>query len=103
MAGGFLQTAAAQAHRKLVQGKQIMLDADREKIFSFLSNKEDSKYTPRSGEITEDRRLLPMRAVYGFHVGENLSQDTSNFVAIQFVRELAQKLKSIALFILRHR
>ena len=56
MAGGFLQTAAAQALWKLVQGKQSMLDASREEILSFLSNEEDSKYTPRNGEITGDHR-----------------------------------------------
>merc|ERR1712157_388196 len=51
VAGGFLQTSAAQVLRKFVQGKESMLDADREEILSFLSSKEDSEYAPQSGEI----------------------------------------------------
>jgi len=52
MVGSFLQTSDAAALRRLLMGKQDLLDADRQELLSFLSGKEDSEYTPRSGEIT---------------------------------------------------
>merc|ERR1719410_3072361 len=52
MAGGFLQTGAAQILKKLALGKQDMLNVDRQELLSFLSGKQASGYTPQSGEIT---------------------------------------------------
>merc|ERR1719264_1772058 len=52
MAGGFLQTGAAQVVKKLVLAKQGMLDGDRQELLSFLSGKQGSAYVPQSGEIT---------------------------------------------------
>merc|ERR1719361_1991243 len=44
MAGGFVQTGAAQIVRKLVLAKQDMLDGDRQEVLSFLSGKQGSAY-----------------------------------------------------------
>jgi len=52
MAGSFLQTQAARLLRQLVLGKQDMLDADRQELVAFLSDKQEGGYAPRSGEIT---------------------------------------------------
>jgi len=52
MAGSFLQTDAAQALRKMLLGKQDMLDVDRQELLSFLSGGSSSEYAPKSGEIT---------------------------------------------------
>merc|ERR550532_1440807 len=52
MAGGFLQTGAAQMLKKLALAKQDMADADRQELLSFLSGRQGSAYAPQSGEIT---------------------------------------------------
>jgi len=52
MAGGFLQTDAAQVLRRLALGKQDLLDADRQELLAFLSGGGASGYAPQSGEIT---------------------------------------------------
>jgi len=54
MAGGFLQTDTAQVLRRMVQGKQDMIDMDRQEILAFLAGTQQSVdgYAPSSGEIT---------------------------------------------------
>merc|ERR1719150_2193666 len=52
MAGGFLQTGAAQILKKLALSKQNMNDGDRQELLSFLSGRHGSGYAPQSGEIT---------------------------------------------------
>jgi len=54
MSGGFLQTDAAQVLLKLVQGKQDMIDMDRQELVAFLSGSsgESAGYAPQGGEIT---------------------------------------------------
>jgi septal ring factor EnvC (AmiA/AmiB activator) len=49
MGGAFLQTATAQAVRRLALDKQDMLDSDRQMLLSFLSG--DASYAPSSGEV----------------------------------------------------
>jgi len=50
MSGSFLQTTAAQAILKLAQSSSdILVDADRQELVSFLSG--SSEYAPSSGEI----------------------------------------------------
>merc|ERR1719343_1749591 len=53
MAGGFLQTNAAQILRKLITS-QDMNDPDRQELMVFLSSADhsDASYVPKSGEIT---------------------------------------------------
>jgi chromosome segregation ATPase len=53
-AGGaaFLQTAASDTLKKLVQAKDNMIDADREEVLSFLGASNSEDYAPQSGEIT---------------------------------------------------
>eukprot|EP00420_Gonyaulax_spinifera_P037036 CAMPEP_0197884024 /NCGR_PEP_ID=MMETSP1439-20131203/10622_1 /TAXON_ID=66791 /ORGANISM="Gonyaulax spinifera, Strain CCMP409" /LENGTH=728 /DNA_ID=CAMNT_0043503755 /DNA_START=64 /DNA_END=2250 /DNA_ORIENTATION=- len=52
IAGGFLQTGAAQVLKRLILGKQDMIDADRQELLAFLSASQGSQYVPQSGEIT---------------------------------------------------
>lgn len=52
MAGGFLQTTAAQVLRKIVISGKDMSDGDRQALMSFLGGSEDADYAPRSGEVT---------------------------------------------------
>jgi len=52
VAGGFLQTNAAQVLRRLTLAKEDMMDADRKEIMAFLSSTGSSDYSPQSGEIT---------------------------------------------------
>jgi len=51
-AGGFLQTGAAQALRKLVTAQQDMIDMDRQTVLAFLSGGQTSDYSPQSGQIS---------------------------------------------------
>jgi len=51
MAGAFLQSAAAEKIRALVQAQDKMLEADREEVMQFLSASQGSDYAPQSGEI----------------------------------------------------
>jgi len=51
MAGGFLQTKAAQV-LKLAIAKQDMLEGDRQDIVAFLSGTQGNGYAPASGQIT---------------------------------------------------
>merc|ERR1719412_2274042 len=51
MAGGFLQTRAAQVLRRLAD-KQDMLDGDRQELLAFLSGSHSVGYAPGSGEVT---------------------------------------------------
>merc|ERR1719379_1276438 len=50
MAGGFLQTQAAQVLRKLSISRQ-MVDMDRQTLVSFLSGSSEEGYAPASAEI----------------------------------------------------
>jgi len=50
MAGGFLQTSAAQVLRKL-SVSATMVDMDRNTLVSFLSGSQDEGYAPASAEI----------------------------------------------------
>lgn len=50
IAGGFLQTGAAQVLRQLANGRADMLESDRQVLVAFLS--QGSGYAPQSGEIT---------------------------------------------------
>jgi len=52
MSGGFLQTDAAQVLRRLAQGKQEMIDMDRQELLAFLDGTESDGYAPQSGDIT---------------------------------------------------
>lgn len=52
MAGGFLQTGAAQVIRQLALSSQSMVDEDRKDLLVFFSEGDGSKYAPKSGEIT---------------------------------------------------
>merc|ERR1719346_646521 len=51
MAGGFLQTRAAQVLRRLAD-KQDMLDGDRQELLAFLSGSHSAGYAPGSGEVS---------------------------------------------------
>merc|ERR550539_1246518 len=51
MAGSFLQTGGAKALRKLLLGKQEMVEVDRQELLAFLSSKQHTGYAPQSGEI----------------------------------------------------
>jgi len=52
MAGGFLQTGAAQVLKQLAMSSKLdILDADRQDLLSFLSDSSDEQYTPSSGDI----------------------------------------------------
>jgi len=51
MGGSFLQTAAADTLRKVVNSRETMLDADRQEVLAFLSGKQGGEYAPASGEI----------------------------------------------------
>merc|ERR1719424_525047 len=50
MAGGFLQTDAAQVLKKAIMSNNNIMDADREDVMAFLSA--DSTYSPSSGSIS---------------------------------------------------
>jgi len=50
MAGGFLQTDAANVLKKAVLSSAVIMDADRQDIMAFLSN--DASYSPSSGSIS---------------------------------------------------
>merc|ERR1719265_116982 len=47
----FLQSAAANVVKHVVQARDDMLDADREDVMAFLSASQDSEYSPQSGQI----------------------------------------------------
>merc|ERR1719411_1154486 len=51
MAGSFLQTGGAKALRKLLLGKQEVIEVDRQELLSFLSGEQHAGYAPQSGEI----------------------------------------------------
>merc|ERR1719361_2857814 len=51
MAGSFLQTGGAKALRKLLLGKQDMIEVDRQELLAFLSGEQHAEYAPQSGEI----------------------------------------------------
>merc|ERR1719387_3408092 len=51
MAGGFLQTGAADVLRRLTIAKADMLDIDRQELVAFLSGTQKEGYAPASGEI----------------------------------------------------
>merc|ERR1719189_1257523 len=57
MAGGFLQTQAAQVLRVAIN-KADMLDGDRQELVAFLSGSHSTGYAPASGEITGILREL---------------------------------------------
>jgi len=52
MAGGFLQTSAANVLRQFVENKQDMMEDDRQVVESFLSVPWGAGYAPQSGQIT---------------------------------------------------
>merc|ERR1712066_146687 len=52
MAGGFLQTSAANILRQLVAKKQDIADEDRQQLDAFLSVPWGAGYGPQSGQIT---------------------------------------------------
>lgn len=51
MAGGFLQTDAAQVLKNLMLSKQNIIEGDRQEILSFLSGAQGEHYAPQGGEI----------------------------------------------------
>merc|ERR1712032_651109 len=51
MAGGFLQTRAAQVLRDFMRHEAEMNELDRETLTSFLSASTQSTYAPKSGQI----------------------------------------------------
>jgi len=51
MAGGFLQTNAAQALKKIAMTDTNLMDADRQDIMAFLSGGQNGQYVPQSGQI----------------------------------------------------
>jgi len=51
MGSSFLQTAAADVLRKVVNTRESMLDADRQEVLAFLSGQQGGEYAPASGEI----------------------------------------------------
>jgi len=52
MAGGFLQTQAAQVLKAVVAARQGMASTDRQDVLAFLSGQVSGGYAPSSGEIT---------------------------------------------------
>merc|ERR1719210_850846 len=52
MAGGFLQTGAAQVLRQLVENRQDLMDEDRQRLDAFLSVPWGAGYGAQSGQIT---------------------------------------------------
>jgi chromosome segregation ATPase len=51
MAGGFLQTNAAQVLKKLVLTESNLMEADRQDIMAFISGGQENGYVPASGQI----------------------------------------------------
>jgi len=51
MAGGFLQTRAAQVLRLVLSKQQDMLEGDRQEVMAFLSGTQSNGYAPASGEV----------------------------------------------------
>jgi len=88
MAGGFLQTSAAQVLRDLAS-KQDMMEADRQELVAFLSG--STGYAPASGEITGILKEL----------GSNMAKSLADITAeeqssIQTYEELVKaKLKEV--------
>jgi len=91
MAGGFLQTGAADVLRQLAVSKQDMLDADRQDLLAFLSSSHGSGYAPASGEITGILKEM------GDTMSKSLADITADEMsAIQTFRELmAAKTKEV--------
>ena len=52
MAGGFLQTNAAQLLKKLVLSKEIRYENHQEEVLAFLGNEQSADYAPQSVAIT---------------------------------------------------
>eukprot|EP00443_Scrippsiella_acuminata_P112209 CAMPEP_0115696558 /NCGR_PEP_ID=MMETSP0272-20121206/65338_1 /TAXON_ID=71861 /ORGANISM="Scrippsiella trochoidea, Strain CCMP3099" /LENGTH=727 /DNA_ID=CAMNT_0003136781 /DNA_START=93 /DNA_END=2276 /DNA_ORIENTATION=+ len=74
MAGGFLQTDSARVVLKLAQSNQDLLDeADRQELLSFLSGSQSEGYAPQSGEITG---LLKQ-------MGETMAKDLADATATE--------------------
>ena len=53
MGGAFLQNQSADVLRKLLQLSSAIADANRDDVTAFLSEIQDSEYSPASGEITD--------------------------------------------------
>jgi len=51
MAGGFLQTQAAQVLRNVIAKQDNMLEGDRQDLLAFLSGTQSNGYAPASGQI----------------------------------------------------
>jgi len=96
IAGGFLQTSAAQVLRRLALGnKQDMLDEDRQELLSFLSASQGTDYAPQSGQITGILKEL------GDEMAKSLGEATSaEEAAIKSYEDLmAAKTKEVSALI----
>jgi len=51
MAGGFLQTQAAQVLRSVIAKQEGMLEGDRQDVIAFLAGTQSNGYAPASGQI----------------------------------------------------
>ena len=91
-AGGFLQTSAAQAVRKLIESREEIIDVDRQSVLAFLAGGQASLYSPQSGQITGILKQI------GDEMAGSLSDETAaEEAAIKAHGELtAAKSKEIA-------
>jgi septal ring factor EnvC (AmiA/AmiB activator) len=98
MAGSFLQTATAEAVRKLAENAQNMMEEDRQTLLSFLSSTQDSSsegnpfsqgYAPSSGQVTGILKTL------GDEMGAGLKEatDVENAAIKSYDELMAAKTK----------
>merc|ERR1719265_1953553 len=88
----FLQSAAANVVKHVVQARDDMLDADREDVMAFLSASQDSEYSPQSGQIAGILKQL------GDEMSKSLAEATAaeNSAIKVFEELMAAKTKEVA-------
>jgi len=75
MAGSFLQTSVAQTLKKLLLGKQDMVEEDRQELISFLTGTQNSEYAPQSGEIVGILKQLAEQMAKGLLEATNAEEE----------------------------
>lgn len=90
MAGSFLQSKVATAVHALVEGRDSLLEADRQLVLSFLSG--ESQYAPASGEVVGILKQM----------GEEMDKDLQELIATEeaavksYEELMAAKKKEVA-------
>merc|ERR1719230_1853119 len=92
VAGGFLQTGAAQILRNFVSASQSIEEVDRQELMAFLSNDQSSDYSPQSGEITGILKQI------GDEMAKSLADATAaeNAAITAYDELMAAKTKEVA-------